>query len=84
MALRLSAPHCTALTCPLQTTDKPVAVGFGISAAEHARQVASWGADGVIVGSALVRLLAGSKSTEEGLQAMGELARTLKSASNEK
>lgn len=36
--------------------DKPVAVGFGISNAEQARQVAEI-ADGVIIGSALVRLI---------------------------
>jgi hypothetical protein len=38
-------------------TDKPVAVGFGISKPDQAAQVASWGADGIIVGSALVRAL---------------------------
>ena len=38
-------------------TDKPIAVGFGISKPEQAAQIASWGADGVIVGSALVRAL---------------------------
>jgi len=38
-------------------TGKPLAVGFGISTPEHARQVAAL-ADGVIVGSALVRLAA--------------------------
>ena len=38
-------------------TKKPIAVGFGISKPEHAKQIASWGADGVIVGSALVRAL---------------------------
>ena len=38
-------------------TKKPIAVGFGISKPEHAQQIASWGADGVIVGSALVRAL---------------------------
>lgn len=38
-------------------TDKPVAVGFGISTPDQAAQVASWGADGVIVGSALVRVV---------------------------
>jgi tryptophan synthase alpha chain len=37
-------------------TDVPIMVGFGISGPEQARQVAEV-ADGVIVGSALVRLL---------------------------
>jgi tryptophan synthase alpha chain len=36
----------------------PVAVGFGISGAEQARQVRDWGADGAIVGSALVQRMA--------------------------
>ena len=40
-----------------KVTDKPVAVGFGISKPDQAAQVASWGADGIIVGSALVRAL---------------------------
>lgn len=38
-------------------TNKPVAVGFGVSRPEQAAQLAAWGADGVIVGSALVRAL---------------------------
>ncbi len=40
-----------------QATDKPVAVGFGISTPDQAAQVAHWGADGVIVGSALVKVI---------------------------
>jgi tryptophan synthase alpha chain len=36
----------------------PVAVGFGISSPEQAAQVRRWGADGAIVGSALVRRMA--------------------------
>jgi tryptophan synthase alpha chain len=36
----------------------PVAVGFGISGPEQARQVRGWGADGAIVGSALVKVMA--------------------------
>ncbi|MFW6245095.1 MAG: tryptophan synthase subunit alpha, partial [Fibrobacterota bacterium] len=36
-------------------TDKPAAVGFGISTPEHVKQVGKAGADGVIVGSALVK-----------------------------
>ena len=38
-------------------TDKPVCVGFGISSPDQAAQVALWGADGVIVGSALVKVI---------------------------
>jgi tryptophan synthase alpha chain len=38
-------------------TDKPVSVGFGISTPDQAAQVAMWGADGVIVGSALVKVI---------------------------
>ncbi len=37
------------------STDVPVALGFGISTPEHARQAAEAGADGVIVGTRLVR-----------------------------
>jgi tryptophan synthase alpha chain len=40
-----------------QVTDKPVAVGFGISTPDQAAQMALWGADGVIVGSALVKMV---------------------------
>jgi len=41
-----------------QLTDKPLAVGFGISSPEQVGRVAPW-ADGVIVGSALVGSYAG-------------------------
>jgi tryptophan synthase alpha chain len=42
-------------------TAAPVALGFGISTPEHARQAAAAGADGVIVGTRLVRA-AGERS----------------------
>jgi tryptophan synthase alpha chain len=38
-------------------TDKAVAVGFGVSGPQQAAQIVAWGAEGVIVGSALVRAL---------------------------
>ncbi|MBC7541167.1 MAG: tryptophan synthase subunit alpha [Candidatus Sericytochromatia bacterium] len=38
-------------------TKQPLAVGFGISTPEQAKQVADWGADGIVVGSAFVRLI---------------------------
>jgi len=49
-----------------ESTDVPVALGFGISTPEHARAAADAGADGVIVGTRLVRA-AGEGATGEGL-----------------
>lgn len=58
-------------------TDLPIAVGFGISRSEQARTVASI-ADGVVVGSALVRTLG-----EGGLDAARQLVRTIRGAIDE-
>lgn len=63
-----------------EVTAKPVAVGFGISKPEHVKQVAGWGADGVIVGSAMVKLLAEAKSPEEGLKELATFTKSLKAA----
>uniref|UniRef100_A0A1J3IY14 Tryptophan synthase alpha chain, chloroplastic n=1 Tax=Noccaea caerulescens TaxID=107243 RepID=A0A1J3IY14_NOCCA len=63
-----------------EATDKPVAVGFGISKPEHVKQIAGWGADGVIVGSAMVKLLGDAKSPTEGLKELESLTKSLKSA----
>ncbi|WP_063836763.1 tryptophan synthase subunit alpha, partial [Streptomyces sp. NRRL S-15] len=48
------------------TTDLPVCVGIGVSTAEHARQVAGF-ADGVIVGSAFVKLMLDAPDEAAGL-----------------
>ncbi|GLI67981.1 hypothetical protein VaNZ11_012187, partial [Volvox africanus] len=61
-------------------TDKSVCVGFGVSRPDQAKQIVSWGADGVICGSALVKALGEAKSPAEGLQALEALARSLRSA----
>ncbi|WP_448269251.1 tryptophan synthase subunit alpha [Nostoc sp. DSM 114159] len=63
-------------------TNKPIGVGFGISAPEQAHQVMEWGADAVIVGSAFVKRLAEGSPTE-GLQAVEEFCRELKAAITE-
>lgn len=58
-------------------TDLPVGVGLGVSTREQAAEVASF-ADGVIVGSALVRVLldhAGDRAA--GLRALGDLTEQL-------
>ena len=55
----------------------PVAVGFGVSRPQHVRSVAKAGADGVIVGSALVSALGGNGREVERFAA---LARELRAA----
>ncbi|XP_038970224.1 tryptophan synthase alpha chain-like isoform X4 [Phoenix dactylifera] len=63
-----------------EVTAKPVAVGFGISKPEHVRQLSLWGADGVIVGSAIVKLLGEANSTEEGLKRVESFMSSLREA----
>jgi len=57
-------------------TDLPIAVGLGVSTPEQAREVAQY-ADGVIVGSAFIRLLQESATLEEGVAKVRELAQDL-------
>ena len=57
-------------------SDLPVAVGLGVSTPEQAREVAQY-ADGVIVGSAFIRLLQESSSLAEGVERVRELASEL-------
>lgn len=63
-----------------QVTNKAVAVGFGISTPDHVIQVAQWGADGVIIGSATVKQLGEAGSPREGLKRLEAYARSLKDA----
>ncbi|HAC65370.1 MAG TPA: tryptophan synthase subunit alpha [Cyanothece sp. UBA12306] len=69
------------LTSLRSVTDKPIGVGFGISEPQHALQVKKWGADAVIVGSAIVKRLA-QGTPEEGLRAVGEFCQSIKQAIN--
>jgi tryptophan synthase alpha chain len=59
------------------STTAPVALGFGISTPEHAQQAAGAGADGVIVGTRLVRAAAESK---DPAAAVGEIVAELAAA----
>ena len=57
---------------------KPLAVGFGVSKPEHARELISAGADGVVVGSALVEII--ERLGEDAVSEIEEKARELKHA----
>jgi tryptophan synthase alpha chain len=57
-------------------TQQPVAVGLGVGDGSQAAEVAAY-ADGVIVGSALVRCLLEAPTRDEGLVALGALATEL-------
>lgn len=63
-----------------QSTDIPCAIGFGISTPEQAKQMAGI-ADGAIVGSAIVRLLA--QYGKEAPAHIGEYVRKMKEAVRE-
>ena len=61
--------------------DIPIAVGFGISKSEHVREIVASGAKGVIVGSAIVDLIAKHKDEPERmLVALDEFCAALKEA----
>ena len=49
-----------------QETNVPVCVGFGVSRPEHARQLVAAGADGVIVGSAVVNIIEKNLDAPDG------------------
>jgi tryptophan synthase alpha chain len=60
-------------------SDLPVAVGFGISNPEQAREVAQH-ADAVVIGSAIVDLIAKHRDKPEMIQKVGTFARDLAKA----
>lgn len=62
-------------------TDKPLCVGFGISTPNHVKEVINAGADGAIVGSAIVELV-GKNTANRGktMESIQEYVRYLKDA----
>ena len=67
----------SALVSRLRTvTELPISVGLGVSTREQAKSLAAY-ADGVIVGSAFIKLLLAAKNEDEGLDAISHLAAEL-------
>jgi tryptophan synthase alpha chain len=65
-------------------TDVPVCVGFGVSKAEHAVELARSGADGVIIGSRIVRIIEENIDNPERAAAeVGEFVRDVKKSLSE-
>ena len=62
-----------------KVTRVPVAVGFGVATPEDAAKVAAI-ADGVIVGSAIVKLIAAHGQKPEMVKHVAEFVRSLKTA----
>jgi tryptophan synthase alpha chain len=62
----------------LSEYDVPKAVGFGVSEGDHAAEIVAAGADGVIVGSALVEIIASSDDPEEAVDRLEAKAAELK------
>lgn len=60
----------------------PLAVGFGISKPEHVKKVINFGAQGVIVGSAFVKII--EKYKKEKLGKLKKFAQELKEATKQK
>jgi tryptophan synthase alpha chain len=64
-------------------SELPVVVGFGIDSREKARAIAA-GADGVVVGTALVRAVESSRDRESAVAAVTALIRELRSGLDER
>ena len=62
-------------------SSSPIAVGFGISEVKHIQQVRRWGADGAIVGSALVKRIANAASGMKVKEA-GSFCKELRAATD--
>ena len=58
-------------------TDRPLAIGFGISTPEHAREAAKL-ADGIIVGSAIINVMEQCDNESEMIREVGSFIASLR------
>jgi len=63
--------------------DKPLAIGFGISTPEHAREAAAL-ADGIIVGSAIINIMEQCGNESEMIREVGAYMASLRAAIDQK
>jgi tryptophan synthase alpha chain len=64
-------------------TTKPILVGFGVSNSDQARSIAEF-ADGVIIGSAIVRIIEQASNSGQALQEITQFASAVLDALNKK
>ena len=78
-----AAPKVEDIACEVgkirKMTKTPIAVGFGISCADQARAIAGI-ADGVVIGSAVVRQIDENRGADDGIQAVCAYVREIKKA----
>ena len=67
-----------------QRVKLPVVVGFGIRSPENARAVAAQGADGVVVGTEVVRVMAAAESPAARVAAVETLVKSLRAGLDQK
>ncbi len=79
----LSADLQEAVARVKRHTDKPVAVGFGISTPDQARKVGAM-TEGVVVGSAIVRMIADLGDSDETASKVGAFVKSLADAAKQK
>ncbi|HID43314.1 MAG TPA: tryptophan synthase subunit alpha [Archaeoglobaceae archaeon] len=60
------------------TCTKPVCVGFGISKKEHVEKITSNGADGVVIGSALVKIIEKHGNSEKTVEKLKKKTKKLR------
>lgn len=77
----LAAAYADTIRQAKAHTEAPVALGFGISDPDQAREAAASGADGVIVGSRLVRAVAeATDAGQDPAAAAGEVVKSFRAA----
>lgn len=80
---KLSADLEPAVRRIREISKKPVAVGFGISTPEQAKEVSRF-ADGIIVGSAIVKIMEGGAGKEDIVRQVGSFITSLAAACHKK